>query len=91
MGPNTLLRLGARPLVVPSELVCELGVRPAEVRAGSTETSPVLDAIPPGRSLSPDAISVAVGLGVDEVLTALLELELEGFVARQEDGSYARR
>lgn len=91
LGPNALLRLGARPLVVPSELVRELGARPAEVRTAPAEPSPVLEAIPPGRSLSPDAIAVAAGLRVDEVLTALLELELQGSVAREEDGSYTRR
>jgi DNA processing protein len=91
LGPNALLRLGARPLVVPSELVRELGARPAELGAVPAEPSPVLEAIPSGRSLSPDAIAVAAGLGVGEVLTALLELELEGLVARLEDGSYARR
>jgi len=92
VGPNALIRMGARPLLVPDELIRELGRRPAVPEgAGADPPSPVLDAIPSGRSLPPDAIAAAAGLPVGEVLTALLTLELEGRVERLPDGSYARR
>jgi len=92
VGPNALIRMGARPLLVPDELVRELGERPAAPRGGeAVPPSPVLEALPSGRSLPPDAIAAAAGLPVGEVLTALLSLELEGLVERQPDGTYARR
>lgn len=92
VGPNALLRLGARPLLVPSELVEELGgERPAVEAEEPGPASPILDAVPFERSLPPDAIAAAVGMEVGEVLAALLELELEGRVVRLPDGGYARR
>lgn len=92
LGPNALLRLGARPLVVPAELVQELGGQPAaDDAAAPAPASPVLQAIPFERALPVDAIAAAAGREVGEVLAELLELELEGRVVRQPDGSYARR
>ena len=92
VGPNALIRMGARPLLVPGELVREFGAEaPDAPAAPGPETSPVLAAIPSDRALAPDAIAAAAGLAVAEVLTALLALELEGRVERLADGRYARR
>ncbi len=93
LGPNALLRLGARPLVVPAELVRELGGEPAaeEEAAEPLPASPLLEAIPFERALPVDAIAAAAGREVGEVLAELLELELGGRVVRLPDGSYARR
>ncbi len=93
VGPNALIRMGARPLLVPDDLIRDLGVEtagdPPDQR--SAPASPVLDVIPSGRALPPDAIAAAAGLPIGDVLTALLDLELAGLLERLPDGSYARR
>jgi DNA processing protein len=51
----------------------------------------VLAALPVGRERSPEALAEELGLGVDAVLGALLELELTGWVRRFPGPAYARR
>lgn len=92
IGPNTLLRLGARPMLTPRDVLDAIGcdAAGAETR-GFDRVHPVLDHLPPGERASTDQLVVRSGLGVTEVHTALLELELEGAVERLADGSFQRR
>jgi DNA processing protein len=89
VGPNTLIRLGARPLLTASD-VLELvapGARPVEAhRAGGW----LLARLEPGRALTIDELAAAASAGVADVLAELLRLEIEGLVERLPDGSYAR-
>ncbi|HWM89485.1 MAG TPA: DNA-processing protein DprA [Thermoanaerobaculia bacterium] len=50
----------------------------------------VFSALPSGSSRAPEEVAAAVGLPVDQVLGALLELELEGLVKRIAGGVYGR-
>ncbi|MFP3939979.1 MAG: DNA-processing protein DprA [Thermoanaerobaculia bacterium] len=51
----------------------------------------VLATMTPGEPVSPEAVAGALGEGVDRVLGALLELELEGRVRREPGAAYTRR
>lgn len=93
VGPNTLLRVGARPLLVPSD-VLEV-VRPGYRAPAVTTTDPgrgdeLLAHLPPGCALTADQIAAAAGMGVGDVLARLLNLEVSGTVERAVDGRYAR-
>jgi DNA processing protein len=50
----------------------------------------VFEALPPGTRLSADDLAETLGAGIDRVLTALLELELEGLVRRHPGSLYGR-
>jgi len=51
----------------------------------------ILAAMPVGRERAPEALASDLGLGVDAVLGALLELELTGWVRRRPGPAYVRR
>ncbi len=89
VGPNTLLGLGARPLLSPAGLLEELGVERRVDRAGPDD--PLAGGLPPGEALGVDEIAARAGLGVDRVGALLVELEVEGVVERLGDGRYRRR
>ena len=74
-----------------------------EGQKGKRETSPdpppaslpgslgrIINAVPTGTRRSPDAIARDTQLSVDRVLTALLELELQGLVRRLPGATYER-
>jgi DNA processing protein len=93
VGPNALLRAGARPLVTPRDLLTVLGAE------GGENTTPTL--VPPemegllgiigaGEMFTVDELSNISGNPVQEVLRELLELELRGAVQRHADGRYGR-
>jgi len=88
VGPNTLLRVGARPLLTPRDLFDAIGEPPPE----DSRASPPHDdlGIEPGEALSVDEIAARVGAGVSDVAARLLDLELAGDVRRMEDGRYVR-
>jgi DNA processing protein len=91
VGPNTLLGLGARPMLTPADVLDAVGVEAAPRDADAARSHPLLDHLPNGAELSADELVVRSGLTVTEVHSALLELELAGVVERRPSGSFARR
>jgi DNA processing protein len=100
--PLTLLREGATPIRGPDDLVSDLGLEPIV----PPPTGDAADgASPPGPTLgdresavwaaltapsAPDHLARVSGLGLHEVVSALVGLELRGLV-RQTAGRYERR
>jgi DNA processing protein len=92
VGPNTLLRLGARPLLTPRDVFDAIGYEPPETAGDAAEDAhPVLDHLPAGEDATTDELVARSGLTVTEVHTALLDLELRGVVERSADGRFQRR
>ncbi len=100
-GGHALLRDGATIVETADDILDELfggyawagGAGPRA--AGSTRppaqvSDPVLRALTPGDACDVDAISERSGLAVTRVLPRLLELELEGAVARVGGGRFVR-
>jgi len=91
VGPNTLLKLGARPMLTPADVLDVIGVRPEPAATDAAPSHPLLDHLPSGVSLTADELVLRSGLTVTEVHGALLELELSGIVERRPSGAFARR
>ena len=92
VGPNTLLRLGARPLLTPRDVFDAIGYDPPETTGDSRDDAhPVLDHLPAGEDATTDELVARSGLTVTEVHTALLDLELRGVIERLADGRFQRR
>jgi DNA processing protein len=91
VGPNTLLRLGARPLLTPSDVFEVIGHSPPESPAEAAEPHPLVRHLPAGESVTTDELVRRSGYEVTEVHAALLELELGGVVERLPDGRYQQR
>lgn len=104
IGPNALIRDGATLVQHPREILEALfpgprplplfQERPAEpARPDPPPPGPpgdVLSALPAGSPRAPEELAEATGLAVDQVLGALLELELTGLVRRTAGGLYTR-
>jgi len=90
VGPNTLLRLGAKPLLGPRDLLEELGLDGAGSGA-SGAGDPLGEALPAGESRSVEELAAALGRPIPDVLNLLLEQEMAGTVERAADGRYSRR
>jgi DNA processing protein len=89
VGPNTLLRVGARPLLTPRDLFEAIGCEsPAEAESSPEEG--VLRFIGAGEALTADEIATRAEIAVGEVLGDLLALELAGEISRGADGQYSR-
>lgn len=88
VGPNTLLRVGARPLLTPRDLFDAIG-EPASA-AAETTGKPDDMGIAPGEALTADEIAARTGGDVAEVTARLLGLELEGRLRQLDDGRYVR-
>jgi DNA processing protein len=89
VGPNTLLRVGARPLLTPRDLFDAIGLeREPPPAAGAIEG--LLRHIQSGEALSVDDIADRAGVAVTEVIGQLLALELAGAIQREADGRYSR-
>ncbi len=91
VGPNTLLRLGARPLLNPSdviEIVGGGGPHPPSPRDDDWEG--VLAHLPPGEARTCDELAAAAAVPVAEVLVTVLQMEVDGRLERQSDGRYVR-
>jgi DNA processing protein len=89
VGPNTLLRVGARPLLTPRDLFDAIGCEPP----GETDSSSgegLLRFIGAGEALTADEIAARAKRSVGEVLGDLLTLELAGEISRRSDGQFAR-
>lgn len=91
VGPNTLLRLGARPMLTPRDVLDAIGHRAPKRRSRKAERHPLLEHLPAGESATADELVARSGLEVTEVHGVLLELELAGQIERTRDGRYARR
>ncbi|MDX2438335.1 MAG: DNA-processing protein DprA [Acidobacteriota bacterium] len=87
VGPNTLLRVGARPLLTPRDLFDALGVQPADAAGASRPETDM--GIAPGEALTADEIAARTGRSVAEVTARLLDLELSGDLRRLSDGRYS--
>lgn len=101
LGPNALIRDGAGLVQHPREILEEiLGVgsvpgvppsaEPEEQEMPEGLAGVVLAALPKGAGRAPEELAAAAGLPVDQVLGALLELELGGLVRRLAGGVYGR-
>ncbi len=88
VGPNTLLRVGARPLLTPRDLFDAIGVEPPG--ATGEGRSPAETWVAEGEALTVDEIAARAGEAVADVAARLVELELSGDLARREDGRYMR-
>lgn len=94
LGPHSLLRDGAKLAQHPQDLLDDLLPRtapPGSLFAGPAPVRPdppaglageVFTALAPGSFQVPEDLAVRVGQPVDQVLGALLELELGGWVKR---------
>jgi len=89
VGPNTLLRVGARPLLTPRDLFEAIGCEPPAETTSSPEEG-VLRFIGSGEALTADEIAARAEIAVGEVLGDLLSLELAGEISRGADGLYSR-
>ncbi len=88
VGPNTLLRVGARPLLTPRDLFEAIGVAPS---ANKGEGRPAVETwVAEGEALTVDEIADRTGEPVADVAARLLDLELSGDLTRCDDGRYMR-
>jgi len=90
VGPNTLLRVGARPLLTPRDLFDAIGHQPPE-KSESDADHGLLRFMGAGEAVTVDEVAARAESVVGEVLGDLLELELAGEISRLEDGRYLRR
>jgi DNA processing protein len=98
-GANRLIADGAFPALEPRDVLELLGVpEPAKEPAREEGTKRraglpgrVLEALVPGDPKSPEALSAELDAPVDQLLGALLELELEGRVRREPGPAFTRR
>jgi DNA processing protein len=88
VGPNALLRLGARPMLTPRDVLEAIGHTPPDAEGESAAVHPLLAHLPAGEHATIDELVTRTGLAVSEIHAALLELELGGVVIRGRDGSY---
>lgn len=98
LGPNALIRDGARVALHPRDVLEAVGVgTPADAETG--EEAPPLSGLQailwselvPGSPAGVDDLAERVEARVDEVLAALLELEIGGWAERHPGPMYSRR
>jgi DNA processing protein len=89
VGPNTLLRVGARPLLTPRDLFETIGCEAGAATETRSETA-VLNRIGVGEAVTVDEIADRAGIPVAAALADLLALELAGEIVRGSDGRYSR-
>lgn len=90
-GPNTLLCLGARPMLTPRDVLDAIGHDLSTVEGPEAAAHPLMAHLSAGERLTTDELVTRSGLSVPEVHTALLDLELRGEVERRRDGSFELR
>jgi len=89
VGPNTLIRVGARPLLTPRDLFEAIDVKPPSDQQHSSDEG-LLRYIAAGESLTADEIAARAEVDVAAVAGDLIALELAGGVRREPDGRYVR-
>jgi DNA processing protein len=100
LGPNSLIRDGAPLVQHPRDILDALGstfqlqpeptYQKEEEEPVSGFLGTVLTALPPGDLRLPEEIAAGLDAPVDQVLGALLELELAGRVRRHPGSAYGR-
>jgi DNA processing protein len=89
VGPNALLRVGARPMLTPRDVLEAVGVEPLpSPDLQDPPPSELLHHLEPGETATPDELAARSGRPIAEVLEELLGLELDGHLERQDDGRY---
>jgi DNA processing protein len=89
VGPNTLLRVGARPLLTPRDLFDAIGCEPSTI-AETRSVGGLLSCIGAGEALTADEIADRAGIAVAEALADLVALELAGEIVHRADGRFSR-
>ena len=89
VGPNTLIRVGARPLLTPRDLFEAIDVIPASNQQPPLDEG-LLRCIAAGESLTTDEIAARARIDVATAAGELIALELAGGVRKEHDGRYAR-
>jgi DNA processing protein len=93
VGPNTLLRLGARPLVTARdvlEVVAPGAACGVAARAERSDDGWLLAKLPAGTARTVDELAADTSVAMPVLLSELLRRELEGAVERLPDGRFAR-
>jgi DNA processing protein len=90
VGPNTLLRVGARPLLTPRDLFDTIGCEPGPAVETRSKAA-LLGCLGVGEALTADEIADRAGIAVSEALAELLAMEIAGEIVHQTDGRYSRR
>ena len=93
VGPNTLLRLGARPLVTARdvlEVVAPGAACGMAARAERSDDGWLLAKLPAGTARTVDELAADTSVAMPVLLSELLRRELEGAVERLPDGRFAR-
>jgi DNA processing protein len=89
VGPNTLLRVGARPLLTPRDLFDAIDREPPSGPADDPDHG-LLRHLKAGEALTADELADRAGVEISTVSQGLLEHELAGEISREPDGRYAR-
>jgi DNA processing protein len=92
-GSHGLLRDGARLVESAEDILDEVGVTPMRRLIGDdlpSEVHPLLGLVPPGEAVDPDSLVHLSGLEASAVLSALLDLEMNGIVRRVDGGRFVR-
>ena len=90
-GAHALLRDGAKIVETADDILEELGCAPERAtRSQPSCSDPILDCLTPGEPADLDAIADRSGLSAARLLSRLLELELQGVVARAGGGRFVR-
>ena len=93
-GSHGLLRDGARLIESAEDILNEVGIMPMRrlIRDDlPSEVHPLLGFVPPGEAVDPDSLVHLSGLEASAVLSALLDLEMNGVVRRVDGGRFVRR
>ncbi len=89
VGPNTLISLGAQPVLTPRTVIDALKPDATPVRGErQLDAGPWNGLLGPGEALSADEIAERAGRPIAQILAELLEGEIAGTVLRQADGRY---
>ncbi len=92
MGPNSLIRDGAHPAQTSGELLetlptavqqrLEATSAPGETAPNRSDLAKLFHSIPAGETADASALLETTALGLEEVLSLLVELEIMGFLTR---------
>jgi DNA processing protein len=89
VGPNALLRMGARPILTPRDVLEFVGVEPVAANHGSDPRPGIMGHLEPGEAVTVDELASRSGRTIPQVLEEMLRLEMDGIVDRRHDGRYS--